>query len=228
MPTHPILASLTRLPGRIIFSWALAGGVIAGGLLVAATTLAGRSSSGTAPQVATLFFLLGTGAGLAHGGLLGYLSRNPARTRREVTEILLRAVLLVLPVLVISWVATLTISLTAATLQADPAPLAQLATTALAWVFGLAVSVWAAWEGLQGILAAFRRWPDFRLASVIMSVTFGALVTLFLSDPPNIWFTHLRVTSVGAVLLAFGASVWIALPVVIAGLRLLHRVSGRS
>jgi hypothetical protein len=227
MSAHPLVASLSPLPGRIVFSWALAGGVIAGGLLVAATTLAGRASSGTAPQVATLFFLLGAGAGIAHGGLLGYLSRNPARTRREVTSILFRAVILALPALAFAWIVTLTIALTAATLYATDPPLLRLASTTLAWVFGLVVSGWAAWEGIQGLRAAYRRWPDFRVASLVISVTFAALLTLFLTDPPNIWFTHLRVTSIGAVILAFGASVWIALPMVIAGLGVLHRVAAR-
>jgi hypothetical protein len=61
-----------------------------------------------------------------------------------------------------------------------------------------------------------------------MSVVFAVLVTRFLASPPEIWFTQFRVTTAGAVILAFGASVWIALPVMIALLGLAHRVFGKA
>lgn len=223
MNSHPLLVPLARLPGRLIISWSMAGGVIAGGLLVALTTLAGRSSSGAAPQVGTIFFVLGAMAGIAHGGLLGYLSRNPARTRLEVLSILLRSLVWVIPGLLLAWVASLNVALTASVLAMTDPGAVRLATLAAAWVFALAACAWAAMEGLRGVTAAWSRWPDVRTASIIVSLVFAALLTAFLRSPPQIWFTHFRVTSLGAVILAFGATVWIALPVVIAVLGLLHR-----
>lgn len=224
---HRFLDALRRLPGRILLSWSMAGGVIAGGLLIAATTLTGRMSSSSLPQLSLVMFFLGAAAGIAHGGLLGYLSRNPERTRTEVIGVLGRTLAWVIPALLVSWVATLWIALTASVLQGSGVSALAVVALFLSWLYGMGVCAWAGWEGLLGLIAAYRRWPDLRVASLIISVVFGILMTLFLSSPPEIWFTNLRVSSIGAVILAFGASVWIALPVVIAGLGLFHRVRDR-
>jgi len=59
-------------------------------------------------------------------------------------------------------------------------------------------------------------------------VAFAVLATAFVTVRPQIWWTDVRVAGVGALILAFGATVWIALPVVIAGLGLMHRFAGMS
>jgi hypothetical protein len=224
---HPFIDAGFSLPGRIVVSWPLAGGLIAGGYLVAAATLSSQASLSGVPQMTTLLFALGAGAGLAHGALLGYLCHDPARTRYQVLCTMVRASVWVIPGLLLSWVAAMWISLTTSMLVNSTPSTMGMVWLAVSWLFGLAVLIWAALAGFQGVVAAFRRWPDVRFAAVITSLAFAVLVTLFLSDPPEIWFTDLRVTSVGAVILAFGASVWIALPVVIGLLGLAHRVVER-
>ncbi|HSR40709.1 MAG TPA: hypothetical protein VLL48_01020 [Longimicrobiales bacterium] len=225
--THPFFDAVRLLPGRILVSWSMAGGLVAGGWLIAATTLTGRLSSSSVPQMSGFLFFLGMGAGLFHGGLLGYLTRDPSRPRAEVLGVLARALVWIVPGLLLAWLAALWISLTAAvTRTPDSLPLGRAATS-FAWAFGLAACGWAAWEGARGLMAAYRRWPDFRVASVLLSLVFAVLVTAFLISPPLIWFTEIQVTGLWAVVLAFGATVWIALPVMIALLGLLHRVTGR-
>jgi hypothetical protein len=224
--SRPFTDVWNRLPGRIVLSWSMGGGIVAGGLIIAAMTLSDRLSSSALPEISLLLYLLGAAAGVAHGGLLGYLSRDPARTRSEVMGVLLRTLPWVFVGLLTTWVVALWISLTAAVLRSSQSGVPMVVGLFFAWLVGLAICAWALWEGIQGVVAAFRRWPDFRMASVVISVVFAVLATLFLTSPPEIWWTDFRVTGVGAVILAFGASVWIALPVVIAGLRLLHRVRG--
>lgn len=220
--------ALTRLPGRIVVSWSMGGGVVAGGLLMAAITLSGRLSSSAVPQLSTLLFILGAGAGIAHGGLLGYLCRDPARSRSEVVGTLVRALPLAIPGLLLSWAAAFWMALTAAVIQTSGPGVLVLGGLLVSWVFGLLVCIWAAWEGIRGMVAAFRRWPDLRVASVVISVVFAVLATVFVTTHPQIWWTDVRVTGVGALILALGATVWIALPVVIAALGLLHRVARKG
>lgn len=217
------LTSVYRRPCRIVLSWGMAGGLVAGGFLIAAATLTGRSSGSAIQSMTVLMFGLGAAAGMTHGALLAYLARDPSRSRGDVIRDLLRSLTWTALGLTISAVAALWISLTATVLEGSGSPWLPTLAVVLAWVYGIAICGWAAWEGLQGVLWAYRRWPQFRTASLATSVVFAALLTSFLAFPPEIWFTELRVNNLGAVFLAFGASVWIALPVAIGAFGLLHR-----
>jgi len=224
----PFVDALRRSPGRILVSWSMGGGVVGGGLLVAAMTLSNQLSSSALPELSLLLFSLGAGAGIAHGGLLGYLCRDPARTRVEVLGVLVRSLLWAIPGMVVSLAAAFWISLTAAVLRGPDLGVATVGGIFLAWVIGLSVCGWAAWEGGRGMIAAWQRWPDLRIASIVISVVFAVLATVFVTSHPQIWWTDVRVTGAGALILALGATIWIALPVVVAGLSLMHRVTGRS
>ncbi|HZD05411.1 MAG TPA: hypothetical protein VE173_10845 [Longimicrobiales bacterium] len=226
--SRSFVGALNRLPARIVVAWSMGGGVVAGGLLIAAMTLSERLSSSGAPELSAVFFLLGAGAGVAHGGLLAYLSRDPSLSRTEMLGVLLRALPWAVPGLLLSWAAALWMSLTAAVLQTTEPGLLAVGGIVVAWLFGLTVCGWAAWEGVQGVVVALRRWPDLRVASVVISVVFAVLATTFVTTHPQIWWTDVRVTGAGALILALGATVWIALPVVIAGLGVVHRLARRS
>ncbi|MBT8337295.1 MAG: hypothetical protein KJO11_11880 [Gemmatimonadetes bacterium] len=225
--THRFFNAAFSLPGRILVSWPLAGGLVAGGFLVAATTLSPQMTLSGVPQMTTLLFLVGAGAGLAHGALLGYLCHDPARTRVQVLRTMMCASVWVIPGLLLAWVATMWISLTTSMLVGSTPTILGMVWLGVSWLFGAAVLVWAALTGFQGIMAALRRWPGVRFSAAVTSIAFAVLLTLFLANPPEIWFTELRVTSVGAVFLAFGASVWITMPVVIVLYRLAQRVVTR-
>lgn len=200
---------------RIALAWATSGGVAAGGALVAVITLGGGMSSGTAPSVSLILFLMGASAGLVHGSLFGYIARDLKRSRSEALRGILAAVVLAVPSLVVSWIAALWISLTAAAVR----PAATFGTrvgVGIGWLIGLALFAWAAYEGVHALIRAFRRWPEYRIAAPVLSVIFAVLAVRFLTTRPEIWGTEVRVTGVGALVLALGATVWIAFPVAIA------------
>lgn len=215
------LTSVTRRPCRIVLSWSMAGGLVSGGFLVAATTLARHESGNQLQSLIVLLFGLGAAAGMTHGALLAYLARAPSRSRADVLRDLLRSLTWTTVGLIVSGVAAVWISLTAAIVFGPNSRLLSTVGIALAWLYGVGICMWAAWEGLQGLRTAYRRWPHSRTISILVSVAFATLVTAFLATRPEIWFTELRVNGLGAIILAFGASVWIALPVVIGAVTLL-------
>ena len=61
------------LTGRVAVSWAVAGGILLGGFMVALLTLTGRMNANGLLISSTLLFTLGGLAGFIHGGALGYL-----------------------------------------------------------------------------------------------------------------------------------------------------------
>lgn len=223
-PTLPaFLTSATRLPCRIFLSWSIAGGLVSGGFLVAATTLAGEEVGSAAAQIAVLLWALGAGAGFAHGALLGYLARDVDRPSAHVIRDMRRMILWIVPALFVSVILAVWISLTGPVLRGVRPGVFQAVGIFGTWLVGLTLLGWAAVEGYEGLRILFRRYPELRAASVVGSVAFAVLATLFVIEPPRLWFTELRVTGPGAVVLAFGAAVWIALPVAVAVLVLIRR-----
>lgn len=212
-----------RPVGRVAISWCMAGGVVAGGLLVVSITLAGRLSAGGISVVAATLFVMGAAAGLVHGGLLGYLARDPGVPRKDAFRQLGLAALWLIPALALSGLAAMWMSLTAAALSGS-LPATATAGVAFGWMLGLALCAWAVAEGWMALSRAFRRWPDYRWGALILSGVFGVLVAIFHTVRPEIWFTDLRVTGFGAIFLALVATVWIGLPVAIVLLRVWHRL----
>jgi hypothetical protein len=94
---------------------------------------------------------------------------------------------------------------------------------ASSWRVLLVLCAAAVVQGVRALRTAYVRWPDARLGTLLAAVAFGFLLVSFLSEPPVLWGTNLRVTGVGALLLAAGVSAWIASPVIVLTLQLLHR-----
>lgn len=211
-------------PGRVSVAWTLAGGVTAGGLLVAAVTLSGSISANSAPSAATILFLLGAAAGFVHGGVLGYLGRDLSRSRGHAARGVGFGLILLLPSVPVVWLFTLLLALSPASWISDDFGLR--AGAVLGWMVATGVCAWAAWEGWNALTAALTRWPERREGSLIMVGIAAILCLLFFLERPEIWGTDIRVTGIGAIVLAIGATTWIALPVVLASLHLLHRVTG--
>lgn len=209
--------------GRVALSWALAGGVLAGGFLLFSVSVAGATSSGSLPGATTVLFFLGGLAGVVHGGILGYLARDPARTRRQAMASLGLAAggLLVLGPL--AWFVALHLALT---IPFWSRGIFAMGGVSISWVLGAGLCLWAAWEGWHALRRAFSRWPERRLGSVILAVVLAVLMVRFVFGRPAIWGTEVQVKGVGAVILALGATVWIALPVVLAVLHGGHRLLG--
>lgn len=214
------LVEATRA-GRVALAWAMAGGVLAGGLLVTSVTLAGRMSSSIAISSSTILFLLGAGAGFVHGGLLGYLGRGLQCPGSDCLRGLAVAALLAVPAGAAAWLLSMYVSLTAASIATGDVAL--MVPVIAAWIGCSILFAWAAWEGWRALRNTFRRWPEYRVGTAFLLLILAALLISFLAERPEIWFTDIQLSGAGAVLLAFGATVWIAVPVVVVLMHLLHQ-----
>lgn len=210
-------------PGRVAVAWTLAGGVTAGGLLVAAVTLSGELSSSLASSTTTILFTLGALAGLVHGSLLGYLARPLDRPRSEALSALALSFLMLLPAVPLAWMASVFVALSAASIRSGDVGL--LAGAVAGWTVAVVICAWGAVEGWRAFRRAFVRWPERRTGTLITVGVLAVLGLVFFLDRPVIWGTDLQVRGIGAVLLALGATIWIAFPIVLASLHLLHRLT---
>lgn len=209
-----------ELPGRLVVSWSMGGGIVAGGPLVASVLISGQASSSLLLTMTTILFLIGGGLGLIHALALGYLGRPPSKTGLEALESLLLGVLLAIPGLVLAWLVAVWIAMTAAAFSVGEAGLVIIVS--LGWLVGGAICCWGAWQGWLAFQNVLDRWPEHRPGIVILAVVFVFLLVSFLSWQPELWGTGFRVTGFGAVLLAVGVTTWVAAPVTALGLWLLR------
>jgi hypothetical protein len=212
-------AVLTRdvgLTGRVIVTWTVAGGLLVGGFLVAAMTLAGRLSGNALLMTSGALYVVGAALGFAHGAVLGFLGRPAQVTARQALGRIGLAALYAIPAatvgfLVAGWIAMTMIALyLGRTLP--------LIGAGVGWLIGAVLVLAAVASGVQALRNAYARWPDRQLGTALVAASFGALLMLFLADRPELWGTRLRVTETGAVLLAALGAVWVAGPLVTAGL----------
>lgn len=209
------------LCGRIALSWALAGGLSMEALLVLAAFLSGAPDAPSLPFTASLFFLVGAVGGFVHGVLVGIAGRSTGVCLGEALRGVEAGAIWAIPVLFAGWVAALWISMTSlAVALARPA---MVTMVAVGWLACLAACIWALAEARAGLRNAVERWPERRPGVPLVVMTFAILVVAFLWLRPEIWFTDLRVSAVGALVLAAGATIWIALPIEVFVLHLLHR-----
>ena len=210
------------LHGRVAVLFTMAGGVIVGGVLVAAMTLAGRLSGNAIFATATALFVVGAALGLLHGVALGILGRKAALTVREAVHDLGRAALYAIPGMAIAWLAAIWVAMTLVAFYTGR--VGPLAGAAVGWVAAGTILTVAAVQGLRALRNAFARWPERRPGTLLAAASFAALLLLFVSDRPEIWGIRLRLTETGAVLLAAFLAVWVAGPIVTLALRLARSV----
>ena len=107
-------AEITRgigLSGRVMVSATVAGGVLVGGFLVAAMTLAGKLSGNALLLTSGGLYLIGSLLGLVHGAALGFLGRGETSVRRVVGQLGMAA-LYTVPLLAIGFIVTGWIAMT--------------------------------------------------------------------------------------------------------------------
>jgi len=210
------------LPGRVVISWSTAGGVLLGGILVAAMTLTGQLSGSGLFFTASGLFVIGAVLGMIHGAVLGFLGRDPATSGRDAASALARSALYAIPAIALGWLATIWIAMTVVAIYMGRS--LGLLGVGIAWGAGVALVAAAVVYGWRAIRNAYGRWPERRTGTVVVAMTFAALLVTFLADRPELWGIRFRVTEVGAVLLAAALSIWIAGPAVTMALRLLGRL----
>lgn len=208
--------------GWTMVTWAMAGGVALGGVLVALMTLSGQLSGYGIFMTSTGLFVIGAAIGLLHGGVLGWLGRPHDVTAREAGTDLLVALLYCIPALAVGWLATVWIAMTMpAVFMTIRGP---LVVAAVGWGLGGAILSASAITGLRALKRAYARWPERAPGTVVVAATFGALLMTFLANRPEIWGLRVRVTEIGGVLLAAIISIWLVGPFVTVALRLLNQL----
>jgi hypothetical protein len=203
----------------------MAGGLLLGGMLVALMTLSGRLSGHGIFMTATGLFVVGALLGALHGAVLGIVGRPAGMDRREALGALARAALYAVPGATVAWLLTVWVAMSAVAAYLDR--IGPKALVGAAWIGGLILLAVAAVQGARALRNAYARWPQRRLGTVVVAGSFAALLVVFLADRPVLWLLRLRVTEVGAVLLAAAVTIWIVGPMVTVALRLVRELPGQ-
>lgn len=211
--------------GRLLLAWTMAGGVLFGGMVQALMAITDPGRSTVDPVAGLSLFLFGTVAGFAHGCMLAWFGRPRTVGPRVALRRLLHGWVLAFPGAAAAMFLSLSIAAGPAAWQANRT--AGWVGSSVAAVLALAVCLWASVLGVRALTNALQRWPDRRPGVLIAVVVFTALAALFLLQRPEIWWTDVRVTGLGAVLLALGVTIWIAVPFEVLVLNLLNRRRSR-
>ncbi len=214
------------LTGRVALSWAVAGGILVGGFMVAGLTLGGRMSANGLLITSTLLFTVGGLAGFIHGGALGYLGRSPETTRKQALTALALAALYTIPFMAAGWVATGWIAMTVVSLYARTAT--AYIGMMIGWGAGLAVLATAVVLGWRALRAAYARWADAPIGTVLVAASFGGLVVNLVATRPMLWGLGLQVTEVGAIILSALIALWVVGPLVTVALVLVRRLPSHT
>ncbi|NJD10936.1 MAG: hypothetical protein FIB01_11055 [Gemmatimonadetes bacterium] len=207
------------LPGRVAITFTVGGGILVGGFLVAAMTLAGKLSGNALLMTSGALYVLGALFGLVHGVGLGFVGRGQLNRREAVTRLGM-ALLYAVPFVAVGFIVAGWIAMTMVSLYLGK--VGAYIGAALGWTAGVAVVAMAVRYGWQALRNAYAAWQHAAVGTALVSASFAALLIVFLAQRPMLWGLSFRVTEVGAVLLALFATIWIALPMVAIALRLVN------
>jgi len=210
------------LPAAVAISWSLAGGMLLGGAAVVALILTNQMSGHLLLMASASLFAIGAVLGMVHGVILGIVGRPEGTTPRQAWSAMVHGLLYLVPALLLGWliagwVAAMPIALNGGHVVAA-------VISALAWVGMLLTVYFAGSTGLHALTLAYRRWPERVPGTVLVGATLAALIVAFAIEPPTIWFTDIRLTMPGALLLALAATFWFYGPIITFALSVLRRV----
>ncbi len=222
-PQHPanVPHRGLELPAAVAISWSLASGMLLGGAAVVAMIATNRMSGHLLLLGSATLFVIGAALGLVHGVILGVAGRPEGTTPRQAFGAMVHGLFyypfgLLLSWAVAGWVAAMPIALLGHHVIGA-------AISALAWVAMAATVYFAASTGLHAITLAYRRWPDRVPGTILVGATLAALLVGFAIQPPTIWFTDVRLTYPGAIVLALAATFWFYGPIITLGLNVLRK-----
>ena len=170
---------------------------------------------------ATLF-ALGAVLGMVHGVILGVVGRPEGTTPRQAWSAMVHGLLYLVPALLLGWliagwVAAMPIALNGGHVVAA-------VISAFAWVGMILTVYFAGSTGLHALSLAYRRWPERVPGTVMVGATLAALIVAFAVEPPTIWFTDIRLTMPGALVLALAATFWFYGPIITFALSVMRKV----
>ncbi|HEU5211004.1 MAG TPA: hypothetical protein VFU06_16530 [Longimicrobiales bacterium] len=207
------------LAGRVALTFAIAGGVLLGGVYMAVMTLLGQMRGHAVLLTAVPLYVVGVVLGFVHGGMLGVLGRGDV-AREEALRGVALAALYAIPLATIAFLPTGWIAMTQVALYLGR--VGALAGSGAGWAIGAVLVAVAARYGWQAMQNALVRWPERRTGGVLIGAAFVALVTLLLVDAPAFFGLRVRTTALGAVLGGGLLAVWLVTPLVVVALRTLR------
>ncbi len=219
------MSPLTReakIPGRIVISWTMSGGILfgmLGTLLTVTQQLPGYDFFITLSGV----FVFGSLAGLLHGFVLAVFSKDRETPFSDSFKHAAIGVLYSLLAAPVAFLVTLWIGF-AFYFHLEPTVGRLLGAIIGGWI-GLAVLVWTAWETWRAVRIIITAWPDFVLVTGIVSIVFLVLIWFFNSFYPYIFPGTYNMGQ--AIFVAGGISVLIVGPVTtlaVVGLRRIVKI----
>lgn len=216
-------AGLTKgvgLAGRVALTFAVAGGVLLGGVYVAVMAMIGRTSGHAVLLTAVPLFVVGALLGYVHGAVLGVLGRGDGVTRDEAVRGTALAALYAIPLATVAFLVAGWIAMTQAALYIGRP--AALVGAGFGWVAGAVIVGTAVFYGGRALRNALALWPERTTGPALVGAAFVALIVLFLADAPALWGLRFRTTELGAVLFAGLATIWLVTPLVVVALRALR------
>lgn len=209
------------LAGRVALTFAVAGGVLLGGVYMAVMTLLGQMSGHAVLLTALPLYVVGAVLGFAHGAVLGVLGRGEV-PRQEAMRGVALAALYAIPLATIAFLPAGWIAMTQVALYVGR--VGALVGTGFGWVVGAVLLAVAARFGWQALHNALALWPERRTGGVLVGAAFVALVVLLLADAPALFGLRVRTTALGAVIGGGMLATWVVGPLVTVALRALRRL----
>ena len=183
-PSVSPVSKEAQIPGRIVVSWTMSGGILFG-MLGTVLTLTQRLPGFDFFVTLASMYSFGALAGLAHGFILGVFSKD--RETRFAESIKQAAIGLLYSLLAapVGFLVTIWIGF-AVYYQLDPSFGRLLGALIGAWI-ALAVLVWTAWETWRAVRIIVAAWPDFVVVAGIVTIVFLVRVWFFDAFYPYIF-----------------------------------------
>lgn len=174
----------TRIPGRIVISWTMSGGILFG-MIGTVLTLTQQLPGFDFFVTLSSTFVFGALIGMLHGLVLGVFSKPRDTSFIDSFKQVGLGLLYSLFALPVAFLVTLWIGF-AFYYQLDPSFSRLLGAIIGGWI-GISVLVWTAWETWRAIRIIVTAWPDFVLVSGIVAVVFLVLVWFFEAFAPFVF-----------------------------------------
>ena len=209
--------------GRLVLAFSLGGGTL-GGLLVATVGFLGKMTPSAALVTTILLFGAGAVLGWVHAVFLCCVGYRQGASHSEVVKHLLRGALYAPPALLLGFATAYGIGISGVLLRVGSGLV--ILAAALCWLAGAAICVWAVTVGLEAFHNACARYPEARIAPVLVLLLLATLLFVFAQGRPEVWTTNYRVTTAGAAILAVGVTVGLEAPLLVL-LHLVYRIVPR-
>lgn len=209
-----------HIPGRIVVSWTMSGGILFGMLGTFLTLTQQLPGFDFFVSLAGMFGF-GSVVGLLHGFLLALFSKDRGARFSESAKDASIGMLYSMLAVPVSFLVTLWIGF-AVYYQLEPTTGRLLGAIIGGWI-GVSVLVWTAWETWRAIRIILSAWPDFTIAAGIVGVVFLVLVWFF-----NAFYGYVFQGSYNirqSIFIAGGIAVLVVGPLVTLALVGLRRVS---